>query len=157
MTPPSIADHAPEALLNWTCMDAFKAAPIERIAVAKSGLPARWVKLALGDFMLGCGRELSTLKLSQRGIGRMAAIGARLSVGRSECALGIAVLIGQIETMVRASGEPAEFNASNWFAQWVTSPLPALSGERPIEYLDTWDGRVVLSRLLAQMQSSAYV
>lgn len=138
-------------------MDAFKAAPIERVTAIKGGLPARWVKVALGDFMLGCGRELSALKLSQRAISRMATTGARLSQERSECALGVAELIGQVEAMMRASGESGEFSASNWFAQWVTSPLPALGGERPIEYLDTWDGRIVISRLLAQMQSGAYV
>lgn len=58
--------------------------------------------------------------------------------------------------MVRESGAPDGFNASDWFAGWVTSPLPALGGERPIEYLDTWDGRVVISRLLTKMQSGAY-
>lgn len=54
------------------------------------------------------------------------------------------------------SGAPDGFNASDWFAGWVTSPLPALGGERPIEYLDTCDGRAMISHLLDQMQSCAY-
>lgn len=156
MTASSIASRAPQAFQDWTCSDVFKAAPIERVAIIKNGLSAHWVKMTLADFMRGCGRELSALKLSQAAINRKAAIDARLSLGKSECALGVAGLIGQIETMVQETGAPDGFNASGWFAGWVTSPLPALGGERPIEYLDTWDGRIVISGLLTQMQSGAY-
>lgn len=156
MTASSIANRAPQAFQNWTCSDVFRATPLERIAIVKSGLPARWVKIALADFMRGCGRELSVLKLSQAAINRKAALDACLSLRKSEYALGVAGLIGQIETMIQETGAPDGFNASGWFAGWVLSPLPALGGERPIEYLDTWDGRIVISRILTQMQSGAY-
>lgn len=141
---------------SWSCLDLFHAAPIERVAMIKSGVPARWAKAMLGDFMRGCGRDLSSLKPSMTAVNRKAALDVRLSLWEGELVLGIAGLIGQIEMMVRDSGTPEGFDASDWFANWAISPLPALGGERPIEYLDTGEGRTVISRLFDQMQSSAY-
>jgi uncharacterized protein (DUF2384 family) len=152
----STANRDADVPQHWTCLDVFRAVLVERIALIKSGVSAHWVKTALGDFMRECGQHLSAAGLSQADVSRKAALNAPLSLGKSECVVGIAGLIGQVEAMVKESGAPEGFNASIWFAEWVISPLPALGGDRPIEYLDTWDGRTVISRLLGQMQSSAY-
>jgi uncharacterized protein (DUF2384 family) len=139
-----------------TCLEVFQATPIERIGVIRAGVGARWVEAVLGDFMRDCASDLSALKLSKAGVARGSAQDAHLSQEASERLVGIAGLIGQVETMVGQSGAPEGFNASHWFAEWVISPVPALGGVRPIECLDTWEGRATVSNLLAQMQSSAY-
>ena len=41
-------------------------------------------------------------------------------------------------------------------AQWLEEINPALGGKAPGEFLDTADGRELVSRLIAQMQSGAY-
>lgn len=152
----STATRKADTLEHWTCLDVFRAAPVERVAMIKSGVSANWAKVALGDFMRECGRHLSVAGLSQADVSRKAALNTPLSVGKSECVVGIAGLIGQVEAMAKESGVPEGFSVSTWFAAWVISPLPALGGDRPIQYLDTSDGRAVISQLLCQMQSSAF-
>ncbi len=139
-----------------TCLGIFQATPIERIAIIKDGMPARWVEKVLGDFIRRCGRHLSALGLSSASVARKAAVAACLPHPASECVVGIAGLIGQVETMMQESGDPEDFDVTEWFIGWALSPVPALGGVRPIEYLDTSEGRAVVSRLLTQMQSSAY-
>lgn len=154
---PSCAHEADDgSSRSWTCLDVYRAAPAERMAMIRRGVRASWAKAILGDFMRGCGHDLAELKLSRSVIGRKAALEEYMSHEQGERLVGVAELIGQIETMMSESGRIGEFDASDWFAQWATSPLPALSGVRPIEYLDTSDGRAVVSSLLAQMQSGAY-
>lgn len=149
-------NRLPDPTGTWTCLDVFNAAPSERLAMIKAGVPARWVKATLGDFLRGCGRDVSLLKLSSTTLNRRGTADARLSLEQSERAVGLAAMIGQAEAMVRESGAADGLDASTWLAGWVTSPLPALGGECPIEYLDTWEGRGIISRFLAQMQSAAY-
>lgn len=150
-----VTANSPREALR-TCLEVFQATPIERIAMIRGGLRAHWVQAVLGDFMRDCASNLSALTLSRAAVAKSAARDAHLSQEASERLVGIAGLIGQVETMVRESGASEGFNASHWFAEWVISPVPALGGVRPIECLDTWEGRAAVSDLLAQMQSSAY-
>lgn len=69
---------------------------------------------------------------------------------------GVASLIGQVQTMIEESGNPEGFNAAEWVARWIDRPLPALGGQRPAELMDTSDGRVLVSNIVARMQSGAY-
>jgi len=149
-------NQLPDPTGTWTCIDVFRAAPSERLAMIKAGAPARWVKATLGDFIRGCGPDVSLLKLSGATLNRQAVADARLPLAESARAVGLAGMIGRVEAMVCESGAADGLGASIWLAGWATSPLPALGGERPIEYLDTWEGREIISQLLAQMQSSAY-
>jgi uncharacterized protein (DUF2384 family) len=70
--------------------------------------------------------------------------------------VGMAKLIGQVQTMVEESGDPTGFDAAQWLARWLDEPLPALDGKRPAEYMDTAEGRDLVSNLLAMAQSGAY-
>jgi len=79
-----------------------------------------------------------------------------LSRDESERVLGLAKLVGQVQVMVEQSGDVRGFNANHWFANWIDTPVPALGGHRPCEYLDTAEGRDLVSGLLAKMQSGAY-
>lgn len=134
----------------------YRSDPSERIAVIKHGVEA-------GDFariarsMARSKEELSrTLGLSVTTIDRKAKAGEKLSPDQGERVVGIAKLIGQVQTMVEQSGDPIGFDAAQWLACWLDEPLPALGGQRPAEYMDTAEGRELVSSLLAMAQSGAY-
>jgi uncharacterized protein (DUF2384 family) len=65
-------------------------------------------------------------------------------------------LVGQLEMIVAESGNPEGFDASEWISNWLSEPLPALGGEKPINFLDTMEGQDLVSDALARIQSGAY-
>jgi putative toxin-antitoxin system antitoxin component (TIGR02293 family) len=97
-----------------------------------------------------------TLGLSVTTVDRKAKAGEALSPEQSERLVGIARLIGQVQTMVEQSGNPEGFDAARWLGRWLDEPLPALGGERPGDLMDTAEGRGLVSNLLAMAQSGAY-
>jgi putative toxin-antitoxin system antitoxin component (TIGR02293 family) len=97
--------------------------------------------------MLGMAR--ATIKRKQRE-------GKRLSQDESERIVGIARLVGQVEQMVRESGDSEGFDAGPWVAAWLDRPLPALGGAQPGTLMDTAEGRQIVSDLLAQIQSGTF-
>jgi len=97
---------------------------------------------------VGLARSTVERKLAARG---------RLSEAESEKLVGLSRLIGQVDAMVRESGEaPVGFDAARWFAAWMGEPVAALGGLRPQQLLDTADGREALATLLLQMRSGVY-
>lgn len=78
------------------------------------------------------------------------------SPDESERLLGVATLMGQAQRIVEESGNPDSFDPATWTAKWLESPLPALGGKAPGEFLDTADGRELVSQLLLRQQSGAY-
>jgi len=77
----------------------------------------------------------------------------------AERAVGVALLIEQVDRIVRESGREAafeSFDAGRWFSRWCARPCRALGNRRPAELLLTADGRAVVAQLLSQMQSAAY-
>lgn len=83
---------------------------------------------------------------------------ARRKLYRDEAGrvLGLLRLIGQVEVMVKQSGVFGDFDAAKWVAVWIETPVPALGGRRPADYLHLQEGQELLSALLAQTQSGAY-
>lgn len=81
---------------------------------------------------------------------------ADLSVVERERLVGLTKFINQVELIVQESGELEGFNAAQWFNDWITRPALALGGRKPAEFLNTSGGREAVSKLLAQMQSSAF-
>ncbi len=79
-----------------------------------------------------------------------------LNQDESERVLGIARLVGQVDQMVRESGNPVGFDAAKWVAAWLDRPQAGVGGKRPAELMDTADGRGIVSDLIARMQSGAY-
>ena len=65
-------------------------------------------------------------------------------------------LAAQVQAVVDESGDPEGFDAAKWVRRWLQTPLPALGGKRPAEYMSTSEGRQLVSRLLAMAQSGAY-
>jgi putative toxin-antitoxin system antitoxin component (TIGR02293 family) len=127
-----------------------------RIDAIKRGVKADdFVRIA--RFMDRSKEQLGkTLGLSIPPIDRKAKAGEKLSPEQGERVVGMAKLIGQVQTMVEESGDPTGFDAAQWLARWLDEPLPALDGKRPAEYMDTAEGRDLVSNLLAMAQSGAY-
>ena len=96
------------------------------------------------------------LKISPATVSRRAAAGGSLPPDASERVIGVAKLIGQVQSMMEESGDPSRFDAAAWLADWLKAPLPAFGGARPIDYMDTMEGQAMVSDTLAQMQSGAY-
>ena len=67
-----------------------------------------------------------------------------------------AQLIARVEQIVRESGDPDGFDAGRWVAAFLDAPSPALGGRRPADFIETSEGRTVVSALIGQMQSGAY-
>jgi putative toxin-antitoxin system antitoxin component (TIGR02293 family) len=134
----------------------FHASPFERIDMIKHGLRAAVAKRILTDLGIGQGAGQKALKLFPATINKKARQDSTLSPAESERVLGIARMVGQVEAMVRESGDPAGFDAAAWMSHWLREPLPALGGARPLDLVDTMEGQALVSTALAQVQSGAY-
>ncbi|PLC50266.1 hypothetical protein CR159_09395 [Pollutimonas subterranea] len=130
---------------------------IERIHAIQQGIDARNVGLLAKSMRRSKDRVAEMLGMSVTTIDRKAKQGDLLSQEQSERLFGAAKLIGQVQTMVEESGDPQGFDAAQWFAEWLDTPLKALSGKPPACFMDTAEGRDLLSKLLATAQSGAYV
>jgi putative toxin-antitoxin system antitoxin component (TIGR02293 family) len=134
----------------------YRASPIERIAMIKKGIRATEAKRIFADLEFGQGAAFKALKLSAATVNKKAKRNQTLSPSESERVIGMAKLVGQLEAMVQESGDAEAFDAAAWMSRWLSEPLPALGGARPIELMDTMEGQALLSTTLFQMQSGAY-
>lgn len=136
--------------------DLYDMRPVDRVSLVKSGVPSRIVGSISSDMGVPKDRFVKIIGLSKATINRKIANETALSADESEKLVGLARLIGQVESIVKDSGSSDGFKAAKWFGDWIVQPAPALGGRKPDELLDTADGREAISRLLAQMQSGAY-
>jgi putative toxin-antitoxin system antitoxin component (TIGR02293 family) len=134
----------------------FYADPISRVDAIKSGIPATFVDEIAAE--MGRTKEwlLPTLGLSTANFNRKKSEARPLSKDESERVLGIARLVGQVEAMVKESGNPAGFNAAQWVGRWLEEPLAALGGRKPGGLMDTAEGQAIVSNVLARAQSGTY-
>jgi putative toxin-antitoxin system antitoxin component (TIGR02293 family) len=143
--------------LDWITHDLYAMAEPEYIDRVISGVKADWVVALAIDLHTPRKHLLSHLNLPNTTIERKIAKGEALGPQESERIAGLKRLIDQVHTLVEESGEaPEGFDAAVWLGQWLETPLPALAGKKPAQYLSTVTGQNMLSRLLAQMQSGAY-
>lgn len=153
-TPGAPAVSTAVASPNATQLYSF--APQARIAVIRQGIPAS----VIGNLSarMGMSKEtlLSSLGLSRATISRKEKDASVLSKDESERVLGVETLIGMVQTMVAQSGDPAGFDPARWVSAWLTKPLPALAGETPASYMDTFEGQKLVAELLSMSQSGAY-
>ena len=122
----------------------------------RRGILASEAKRMFADLLIGREASLKALNLSTATVNKKAKDGDTLSPEESERIAGFAKLVGQLEAMVQDSGNPTDFNARAWMAQWLTKPFPAFGGLRPINLVDTMEGQGLVSAALAKMQSGAY-
>lgn len=137
-------------------MKMFLATPSERHTIIQKGLPAHDIVDVATKMDIPRERLYSMLHFPASTVKRKIAQKAVLSPQESARLLGVEKLIGQVEVMIQQSGEIAGFDAAKWVAQWIESPLPALGGDKPGNYLDNEEGLAVVANLLARMQSGGY-
>lgn len=141
-------------LTDFTGM--YAAPPHVRVGWVRKGVRAAELKDMIGRMGVAQEALLKQLKLSAATVNRKARRDEGLSSEDSERVMGVARLIGQVQTMVEESGDPEGFDAARWVARWLETPLPALGGETPGSYMDTMQGQAMISNLLAMAQSGAY-
>ena len=129
---------------------------LERVELVKAGVPASLLVRLSEDMAIPRNRLYAMLGLARATVDRKVSGGKVLNQDESERVLGIARLLGQVETIVKESGQPESFDPAKWTAAWLERPHPALGGRRPAELMDTADGRGIVSDLVARMQSGAY-
>ncbi len=134
----------------------YKAPALTQVEWVKRGLGARDAKIILGHLRVSQGEALTALHIPVATVNRKAKSNAPLSPAEGERVLGLGRLLGQVQTMVRESGNPEGFDTSAWLSAWMSAPVPALGGARPLDLMDTMTGQALVSQVLAQMQSGAY-
>lgn len=80
----------------------------------------------------------------------------RLAEPSHVVASAVHALVQQLEDMLADNGVTEPFDAVAWITNWVHEPVPALGGVAPVTYLDTEEGRQLVSALLARASSGAY-
>jgi putative toxin-antitoxin system antitoxin component (TIGR02293 family) len=127
-----------------------------RMDLVRHGVPAQAVA-ALADALDLSRDELTReLGLPRSTVERKLRDGGHLGQAESERILGVARLISQVRRVVWESGNPTGFDAPLWVAHWLRTPVPALGGRPPMQFMDTAEGRAVVFQLVEQMQSGAY-
>jgi putative toxin-antitoxin system antitoxin component (TIGR02293 family) len=134
----------------------YEAPALMQVEWVKRGIGARDAKGILKQLRIPQGEVLTALHIPAATVNRKVRSNAPLSPAEGERVLGFGRLLGQIQSMVRDSGNPEGFDASAWLSSWMKSPVPALGGARPLDLMDTMTGQALVSQMLAQMQSGAY-
>ncbi|WP_348756910.1 antitoxin Xre-like helix-turn-helix domain-containing protein [uncultured Aquincola sp.] len=132
------------------------AGQLDRIGMVKQGLPATMLTALADDMSVPRERLYAWLGIARATANRKIAANDLLSQDESERALGIARLVGQVEKIVAESGTAEGFDAARWTAGWLDAPNAALGGRPPGDFMDTADGRALVTSLVEQMQSGAY-
>jgi putative toxin-antitoxin system antitoxin component (TIGR02293 family) len=134
----------------------YRAPVLKQVEWVKSGVGARDAKSILGYLRFPQGEALTALQIPVATVNRKARTNAPLSPAEGERVLGVGRLLGQVQAMVRDSGNPEGFDAAAWLSEWMSTPVPALGGARPLDLMDTMTGQAIVSQLVSQMQSGAY-
>lgn len=133
----------------------YEAPVLTRVEWVKS-MGAHDAKVILAQLRVPQGEALTALHIPVATVNRKAKTNAPLSPAEGERVLGFGRLLGQVQNMVRESGNPEGFDASAWLSTWMSAPAPALGGARPLDLMDTMTGQALVSQVLSQMQSGAY-
>ena len=142
--------------LNFSFTHIYQVEPIDRIKLIRDGIPARYINVISDSMGITKDTLFKFLNLPKSTIDKKSVANQKLPIEQGERLLGMAKLVGQVESIVSESGNPDGFNAARWVANWLEKPSPALGGEKPSAYLDTVSGQEMISDLLAKIQSGAY-
>ena len=134
----------------------YRIDPRARITLIRQGIPASTIGSLSARMGMSKESLLASLGLSRATISRKEKDATVLSKDESERVLGVEELINMVQSMVEQSGDPAGFDAARWVSAWLTKPLPALAGDTPASYMDTFEGQKLVGELLAMSQSGAY-
>jgi putative toxin-antitoxin system antitoxin component (TIGR02293 family) len=149
--------NAPFDVLDFR--KAYHSSSGDRIQVIKAGVSAKKVYALAIALKISQDVMMKRLGLSKSTVSRKAQADDTLTADQSERVLGMAKLLGLVQTIVDESGDSdlaKDFDAAAWLEAWLSQPNPALGGALPSTYLDTHEGQEILGTLIAQMQSGAY-
>lgn len=146
--PEKFDKYSPTALYNATGFD--------YVEIVRRGVPAKSLNVIIENMHIPKDRLFNSLRIPRSTVERKIRNNETLSAEQSERVFGLERLVGQVEVMVAQSGNPEGFDANRWVGEWLDSPLPALGGAKPADYMDTMEGQKIVSNLLALSQSGAY-
>ncbi len=157
--PPAGRRGARLGLERLTPRALYRANPVERIAIARTGVKAKGVAHAARLLNVTQDHLIETLGLSRPTVARKARDDAALDREQSARLIGILALVGQVEEIVATAGEvdAGRFDAGAWVANWLEEPLPALGSVPPGDFMDSTEGQMLVARLLAQSVAGAYI
>lgn len=136
--------------------DVYASASMDRIALLEHGVGAKAV-VELADRMHSAqDRIIDLLGLKRTTVLRKIGKQEDLDTDQAERLIGLSKLIGQVETLVKTSGEPKGFDAARWVNDWLQRPNPALGGKLPAMFMGTATGQEIVTQLVAQMASGTY-
>jgi putative toxin-antitoxin system antitoxin component (TIGR02293 family) len=136
--------------------DAYHYEPLECVEAIKRGVPAEMAVQVARQMGISKERLFATLGLPRATVDRKVRERKTLSPDESSRVLGVTRLVGQVQAMVDESGDPSNFNAAEWVAQWLEAPLQALGGRRPAELMDTAEGQAIVANVIERIRSGAY-
>lgn len=125
------------------------ASAADRIHAIEAGVPSKFLTVLAEDMDVSQNTLYGWAGIAPATAKRKLSSHKPLSLDEGERALGIAQLVGQVEALVRASGNGNEFDARRWTAQWLGQPNPALGGRPPGRYMNTAEGRAIVSDLIS--------
>ena len=134
----------------------FNMPAVEKVELVEHGVKASDFKKLVEDMGLAQEELSKALRISVSTINRKAKRDEILSIDEGERVVNMASLIGQVGVMTEPADD-AGFNAAQWVANWIEQPLPALGGRRPVEFLGTASGFLLVSNVLRTMESGAYL
>ena len=136
--------------LDWSAL--YRETSWERIQRIKRGLPTIWLEATAQALGIPKPRLVQILGIQPRPKNAISNE-QLLNTCASERLLGLMRMVGKVQVMVNESGEAAGFNAAVWLGKWLLCPVAALQGRMPAEFLDTSEGQMMVSELLARMQT----
>jgi putative toxin-antitoxin system antitoxin component (TIGR02293 family) len=157
---PGKSEDEPRDKGRWlNFRELYQATAVDRIDLIRSGVNAADFKIFVSGLDVQQEKVFTMLDIATATVNRKASRNESLSREDSEKVVGMAKLIGQVETMLEESGDPElmkDFDAARWLTHWMEEPVPALGGASPADYMDTIEGQEMISRLLSTMQTGAY-
>src|SRR6185312_11872034 len=132
----------------WECE------PIDRVKLVWSGVPSTLVKRVASEMHLSIPAVSQIVGLPPSTVYRKLAKRAKFNTDQGERILGLARLIGQVQTVVIESGVSRSFQAGAWVARWVNSPQPSLEGWFPRDLMDLDVGRQLVFAAVARIHPS---
>lgn len=141
---------------NADYLSLFREDLLAQVGLLKQGVAPKVIDGLADGMNMSKDKLLDTLGLKRETIRRRTQENQALSTEESSRVLGIGRLIGQVQSIVEASGNPVGFDAAAWVGNWLDRPLPALGGQRPAELMDTAEGQTVVANMILRSQGGAY-
>lgn len=116
--------------LNYLAI--YRATALDRVGIIKGGVKASVAKRIVADLGMPAALAYDALNVPISTINRKAKTGAVLRSDEAERFLGLAKLVGQVESMVQGVGGAEGFDARAWTSRWLREPVPALGGAAPL-------------------------